>query len=162
MHVKAVWPDCRLKAWRVNKSDRIDSMTKKILCPTDGSEHAAVGLHAAATLAKLTGAHLTVCVVNVAHGGARGPTINHWNNEDVAKLMADAEALARADGATDVGTIEIVARDAGPAIVAFAEQNGVDHIVMGTGDKRGVKRLVLGSVAAEVAGQAACSVTIAR
>jgi nucleotide-binding universal stress UspA family protein len=33
---------------------------------------------------------------------------------------------------------------------------------MGTGDKRGVKRLVLGSVAAEVSGQAPCTVTVAR
>ena len=137
-------------------------MTKKILCPTDGSDHATRGLHQAAALAKLTGAHLTVCVVNIAHGGVRGPTINHWSNEDAAKLMADAEATARADGVTDVGSIEIVSREAGTAIVAFAEQNGFDHIVMGTGDKRGVKRLVLGSVASEVAGQAHCSVTVAR
>jgi nucleotide-binding universal stress UspA family protein len=40
--------------------------------------------------------------------------------------------------------------------------NKVGHIVMGTGDKRGISRLVLGSVAADVAGRAHCSVTIAR
>ena len=137
-------------------------MTKKILCPTDGSDHATRGLHQAAALAKLTGAHLTVCVVNIAHGGARGPTINHWTAEDVGRLMETAEAQARADGVNDVGSIEIVAREAGPAIVAFAEQNGFEQIVMGTGDKRGVRRLVLGSVAADVAGSAHCSVTVAR
>lgn len=137
-------------------------MTKKILCPTDGSDHASHGLHSAAELAKLTGAHLTICVVNIAHGGARGPTINHWTNEDITKLMQDAEAQARADGTSDVGSMEIVAREAGPAIVTFAEQNGFDHIVMGTGDKRGLKRLVLGSVAAEVVANAHCSVTVAR
>lgn len=137
-------------------------MTKKILCPTDGSDHASHGLHSAAELAKLTGAHLTICVVNIAHGGARGPTINHWTNEDITKLMQDAEAQARADGISDVGSMEIVAREAGPAIVTFAEQNGFDHIVMGTGDKRGLKRLVLGSVAAEVVANAHCSVTVAR
>ena len=140
----------------------MEKMMKKILCPTDGSEHASRGLHSAAELAKLTGAHLTICVVNIAHGGVRGPTINHWTNEDVAKLMAEAEAKARADGVTDVGTIEVIAREAGPAIVAFADQNGFDHIVMGTGDKRGLKRLVLGSVAADVVASAHCSVTVAR
>lgn len=137
-------------------------MATKILCPTDGSDHAEVGLTQAIALAKLTGARLTVCVVNIAHGGARGPTINHWKPEEAAALMSAAEAKGRAAGLADVGTVELVARDAAPAIVAYADQNGYDHIVMGTGDKRGVKRLLLGSVAAEVAGQAHCTVTVAR
>jgi nucleotide-binding universal stress UspA family protein len=80
----------------------------------------------------------------------------------VKKLMEDAEAIARKDGLDDVGTVEVVAREAAPAIIAYAEQNGYDHIVMGTGDKRGVKRLVLGSVAAEVTERAHCTVTVAR
>lgn len=137
-------------------------MTSKILCPTDGSDHAAVGLHLAVEIAKATGGHLTVCVVNIAHGGARGPTINHWTKEEVTKLMEDAEAKAKADGLTDVGTVELVAREPAPAIVSYADQNGYTQIVMGTGDKRGVKRLVLGSVAAEVVSHANCTVTVAR
>ena len=137
-------------------------MTKKILCPVDGSEHADVGLAQAAELAKLTGAHLTICAVNLAIGGARGPTINHWTDAEADALLAKAEAAANAAGVTDVGTAVLISRTAGPAIITYAEELGVDHIVMGTGDKRGVKRLVLGSVAAEVAGQAGCSVTVAR
>lgn len=137
-------------------------MTKKILCPVDGSEHAAVGLAKAAELAKLTGAHLTICAVNIAVGGARGPTINQWTDEEAQALLDKAEAAAKAAGATDVGTAVLISRTPGPAIIAYAEEAGADHIVMGTGDKRGVKRLVLGSVAAEVAGQAGCSVTVAR
>jgi nucleotide-binding universal stress UspA family protein len=137
-------------------------MTKTILCPVDGSDHAAVGLAKAAELARLTGAHLTVCAVNLATGGARGPTINLWSDADARALLDKAEAAARAAGATDVGTMLLVAREAAPAIIAYAAEAGVDHIVMGTGDKRGVRRLVLGSVATEVAGQAGCSVTVAR
>ena len=137
-------------------------MTSKILCPTDGSEHATVGVILAAEVAKATGGHLTICAVNIAHGGVRGPTISHWKAEDVQKLLADAETLARSEGAADVGVTEIVAREAAPAIIAYAEQNGYTHIVMGTGDKRGLSRLMLGSVAADVAGRAHCTVTIAR
>lgn len=137
-------------------------MTKKILCPIDGSDHAAVGLAHAAELARLTGAHLTICAINLAVGGARGPTINHWRDEEVEALLASAEAAANAAGATDVGTAVLISTTAGPAIITYAEELGVDQIVMGTGDKRGVKRLVLGSVAAEVAGHANCSVTVAR
>ena len=137
-------------------------MTSKILCPTDGSDHATIGVILAAEVAKATGGHLTVCAVNIAHGGVRGPTISHWKAEDIQKLLADGEALARNEGATDVGVTEIVAREAAPAIIAYAEQNGYTHIVMGTGDKRGLSRLMLGSVAADVAGRAHCTVTIAR
>lgn len=137
-------------------------MTTKILCPTDGSDHASVGVLQAAEVAKATGGHLTVCAVNIAHGGARGPTISHWMPEEVQKVLADAEALAKGEGATDVGSVEVVAREAAPAIIAYAEQNGYTHIVMGTGDKRGLQRLVLGSVASEVATRAHCTVTIAR
>jgi nucleotide-binding universal stress UspA family protein len=137
-------------------------MTKKILCPVDGSEHSEVGLQRAVELAKLTGAHLTICVVNLAIGGARGPTINQWPDDEAEALAAKAEASAKAAGASDVGTAVVIARAAGPAIVTYAEELGADQIVMGTGDKRGVKRLVLGSVAAEVASQATCTVTVAR
>lgn len=140
----------------------MDTMSAKILCPTDGSDHATIGVMQAAEVAKSTGAHLTICVVNIAHGGARGPTISHWKADEVHKLMADAEALAKSEGAADVGTVEVVAREAAPAIIAYAEQNGYTHIVMGTGDKRGLQRLVLGSVASEVATRAHCTVTIAR
>ena len=53
-------------------------------------------------------------------------------------------------------------RDAAAAVVQYAEENGFDHIVVGTGDKRGLSRLVLGSVAADIAARAHCTVTIAR
>jgi nucleotide-binding universal stress UspA family protein len=140
----------------------MDTMTAKILCPTDGSDHATIGVMQAAEVAKATGGHLTVCAVNIAHGGARGPTISHWTADEVAKVLADAETVAKTEGAADVGTVEVVAREAAPAIIAYAEQNGYTHIVLGTGDKRGLQRLVLGSVASEVASRAHCTVTIAR
>lgn len=137
-------------------------MSKKILCPIDGSDHSNTGLAAAIELAKQSGARLTVCVVNIAHGGAKGPTISHWKEGEVAALLEEAESAGKAAGLVDVGTVELIAREPAPAIITYADQNGYGHIVMGTGDKRGVKRLVLGSVAAEVAGQAHCTVTVAR
>jgi nucleotide-binding universal stress UspA family protein len=137
-------------------------MSGTILCPTDGTDHGMVGVAKAAELSRLTGKPVTICVVNLAHGGARGLTINPWTPEQVKDLLGAAEAHARAAGASEVRTVELVAREAGPAILTYAEQEGADQIVMGTGDKSGVKRLVLGSVAAAVAGAAHCSVTVAR
>lgn len=137
-------------------------MFKKILCPTDGAEHSAHALTAAADMSAKYGASLTICVVNVAHGGMRGPTISHWTDAEVQKILADAEVLARKTGATDVHTATISSREAAAGIVSYAETHGFDHIVMGTGDKRGVSRLVLGSVAADVAARSHATVTIAR
>ena len=137
-------------------------MSKKILCPTDGSEHAMVGVRRATEIARQNGAGLTLCLVNVMLGGGRGPLINELEDKDVARILDEAVAAATAAGMTSVERAELVSRDVAPAIITYADQNGFDHIVMGTGDKRGVKRLVLGSVAAQVAGQAHCTVTIAR
>jgi nucleotide-binding universal stress UspA family protein len=137
-------------------------MARVILCPVDGSEHADTGLQRAADLARLTGAVLEICVVNVTQGGGRGPTVLHWSDAEVAALLTRATAAAKAAGATDVRIAALISSAAGPAIVTHAEEIGADQIVMGTGDKRGLKRLVLGSVAAEVAAGAGCSVTVAR
>ncbi|MBU9696866.1 universal stress protein [Rhodobacteraceae bacterium HSP-20] len=132
-------------------------MFRKILCPVDGTEHATLALERAVELAGKYGASLTVCVVNVAHGTGRSPRINHWTDEQVAKILSDA--VAQAKGAE---TVQIVAREVGPAIVQYAETGEYDCIVMGTGDKRGLSRLMLGSVAADVSGRAHCSVLVAR
>ncbi len=137
-------------------------MTMKILCPVDGTEHAEQAIGTAAELALKLGASLTLCTVNVAHGGGRGVTIPHWTEEEVAAILRKAEADARGAGVKDVHRAVINSREASAGIVAYAETEGFDHIVMGTGDKRGLSRLVLGSVAADVAGRAHCTVTIAR
>jgi nucleotide-binding universal stress UspA family protein len=137
-------------------------MTTSILCPTDGTEHSAQAVAKAAEIARKYGAPMTLCVVNVAHGGGRGPTISHWTDAEAEAILDAAEAEARAAGATEVHRALVSSREAAAGIVSYAETEGFDHIVMGTGDKRGISRLMLGSVAADVAGRAHCTVTIAR
>lgn len=137
-------------------------MTSKILCPTDGTEHSSHAVIRAAELAVKSGAELTLCTVNVAHGGMRGPLINHWTDQQVEKILDDAVALAGKHGVKGAHKVAILSREAAAGIVSYAESHGFDHIVMGTGDKRGISRLVLGSVAADVAGRAQCTVTVAR
>jgi nucleotide-binding universal stress UspA family protein len=138
------------------------AMTKKILCPTDGTDHSDVAIIVASELAEKLGAALTICVVNVAHGGPRGPLISHWTKAEVATMLDKARAVAAEHGMKTVETVDLISREVPAGIVTYAEENGFDHIVMGTGDKRGLSRLVLGSVAAEVSGRAHCSVTVAR
>jgi nucleotide-binding universal stress UspA family protein len=137
-------------------------MTRKILCATDGTEHSAHAVELAATMAAKLGASLSICAVNVASGGARGPLIYTWEDDEVKKILDKAAAVARKAGAAQVDELALRSREAASALVQYAEENGYDHIVVGTGDKRGISRLVLGSVAADVAGRAHCSVTVAR
>lgn len=137
-------------------------MTRKILCATDGTDHSAIAVIQAAELSVQTKMPLTICAVNVAHGGGRGPLINHWTDDEVTAILESASALAKKHGAKQVEVAAIRSREAAAGVVSFAENNGFDHIVMGTGDKRGISRLVLGSVAADVAGRSHCTVTVAR
>ncbi|MBI1171663.1 universal stress protein [bacterium] len=137
-------------------------MTHRILCPVDGTDHASHAVEIAAEMAQKYAADLLLCVVNVARGAGRGPMVHQWTTEEAQQILEAASALAKSHGTTPAGSATVIDREAASGIVAYAEMNKVDHIVMGTGDKRGLSRLVLGSVAADVAGRAHCSVTIAR
>ena len=137
-------------------------MIQKILCPTDGTEHSDIAVVHAAQLAAKFGASLTICVVNIAHGGARGPVIHHWTDQEMTEKLDRATQLARDNGMADAKRVDIVSREAAAGIVSYAESNGYDQIVMGPGDKRGLSRLMLGSVAADVLARAHCTVTVAR
>lgn len=137
-------------------------MSFKVLCPVDGTPHSQHAVAVAADLAVKYAGDLSVCVVNVAHGGGRGPLIHHWTDAEAKAILDSAVAEAEKNGAKSVHTAVVIDREAAAGIVGYAESHQIDQIVMGTGDKRGISRLMLGSVAADVAARAHCSVTIAR
>jgi nucleotide-binding universal stress UspA family protein len=136
-------------------------MAKRILCAIDDTDHAKSGVIEAAELCALSGAPLTICTVNVLQGGLRGPAIYLHDDKDVERILADAEALASNHGAKQISKVVLSSRDIATAIIQYAEQNGFDHIVAGAGHHRGLSRLVIGSVAADIVARAHCSVTIA-
>ncbi|MCA0434489.1 MAG: universal stress protein [Proteobacteria bacterium] len=135
---------------------------KKILCATDGSSHGDTAVRFAARLSKFENTPLTICTVNVLAGGLRGPQIYQHTDGEISKLLNDAAAVAKDAGVKAASVVELDAREIAPAVVSYAAKEGFDHIVTGTGDPRGVRRLVLGSVAASIAGSAECAVTVAR
>jgi nucleotide-binding universal stress UspA family protein len=138
------------------------AMSGKILCATDGTGHSAHAIELAAKMSSKFGAALAICMVNEARGGARGPIIYAHEDSDIERILSDAAAAAKKHGVKTVEQVTLKARDAAAAIVRYAEENGFDHIVTGTGDKHGITRLVLGSVAGSVAARAHCTVTVAR
>ncbi|AEH35989.1 universal stress protein [Halopiger xanaduensis] len=58
--------------------------------------------------------------------------------------------------------VETAAGDPAREIVRFAEENDVDHIVVGSHGRSGVSRVLLGSVAERVVRRAPVSVTVVR
>lgn len=72
------------------------------------------------------------------------------------KLTSPRAAIAK------VGKLIVVPGDARDAILKIATELQADMIVMGTHGRRGVARLVLGSVAEEVVRRATCPVVTIR
>jgi nucleotide-binding universal stress UspA family protein len=137
-------------------------MSHKILCAVDGSAHSDRAVDLAAELAARLGSPLTICSVNVLLNTGRGPMTYAREDANVQALLKSAAQKATEAGAAPVDVAMITSREAAAGVVAYAEDGKYDMIVTGTGDKHGLSRLIIGSVAADIAGRAHCTVVIAR
>lgn len=126
-------------------------MYDDILLPTDGSAGMAVVVDHAGRLAAEHGARIhALYVVDTAslsdlpvEGGFEGVS-RQLNTEG-------GEALEAVEDRLDV-PVERTLKEGSPAreIVAYANEEGCDVVVMGTHGRTGVDRLILGSVAERV------------
>jgi nucleotide-binding universal stress UspA family protein len=140
-------------------------MAKKILCAVDDTEHSKDAVALAAQLATAMGAELTLLAVNQLTGAySKGgvATAYLWDNAQLKGVLDSAAAAAKQAGVANPKLESVKSRDVARSIVVFAEDNGIDHIVVGTAGKSGVARLMLGSVSREVVSRAHCPVTVAR
>ena len=136
----------------------------KILCAVDDSEHSLPAIDIATKLAGAFDAGLTLLMVNQLVGGyGRGgaPTLT-WTAKEMESALSKAAAEAEKGGVSNIKLVNVESRDLAQAITGYAEQNGFDHIVVGTGGKGAVSRLMLGSVSRDVVSRAHCPVTVAR
>src|SRR5207302_345960 len=140
------------------------AMPRKILVPVDLANENPQELAFAADLARATGAEIVLLhVVDYVPtllpvelpGGYPLPQLDVVREAATAKL---GRMVAKAGGAPTRGVVEI--GTAAHQIVDFAKREKVDQIVIGSHSKKGVTRLVLGSVADRVAHTAPCPVTI--
>ena len=137
-------------------------MTHKILCAIDGTPHSERAVEMASEMSSRLGADLTIASVNIMTGGGRGLLLPAKNDADVEDVLKKAAGMAEKAGAKGVKWVVLRSREAATGIVMYAEEGKYDIIVTGTGDKTGLSRLVLGSVAGDIAGRAHCSVLVAR
>lgn len=71
-------------------------------------------------------------------------------------------AASIADGHEQPIKTEIIHGNPAKSIIQYAEENDIDHIVIGSKGRSGVQRLLLGSVAETVVRRSPTPVTIAR
>jgi len=131
---------------------------KTILHPTDFSEAADHALEVAHALARDHGAMLIVMTVPAPPLPAVEAYVPEY---ELTQLIQEGEQRLRAFAAklADVPTAtRVVAGEPGWAIVAAAKDCQADLIVMGTHGRKGISRLLLGSVAEHVMRHAPCPV----
>ncbi|ARS90082.1 universal stress protein [Natrarchaeobaculum aegyptiacum] len=127
-------------------------MFERILVPTDGSEPASAALEYAGEIAARSA--VTVHVLHVREGDAGGDeaTIDDLLEDDRSwAAEADAPVIDEVRTGTPV-----------ESILEFAAEQPIDAIVMGTRGRRGVGRLLLGSVTEDVVRDADVPVLVVR
>jgi nucleotide-binding universal stress UspA family protein len=135
-------------------------MYKSVLVGTDGSKTASEAVRVATELAEAIGA--TFHVVDVYKPGTlEVPGAKHPERVDrlsIAATNVDAvAAVARMKGLET--KTHLLTGDVAEQIVALADQEGIELIVVGNKGMQGLRR-VLGSVPNAIAHQAACAVLI--
>jgi nucleotide-binding universal stress UspA family protein len=142
------------------------SLPRNILVPIDLDDAAAHVLDYAVALAAKLDAKLHVLhIVPWPLLGAEVPVA--MTETAMAEMMGRErknfdELVAAHTAELPVGSAMLKTGDARTAILAVAEELRADLIVMGTHGRRGVSRLVLGSVAESVARTAPCPVLLVR
>lgn len=133
-------------------------IVKKILFPTDFSECSQIALDMAASLARDTGAELLIVHVEeppvVAGGDGAAYAMAATSTEELLARLKQEVPKDR----SILHSHQMLKGAPAHAIAAFAEQQGVDMIVMGTHGRTGLLRLLMGSVAEGVVRHAPCAV----
>jgi nucleotide-binding universal stress UspA family protein len=136
-------------------------MFSSIVLGTDGSDTAIQALRHAVDVAGAVGARLDLVSAYPARRGAsQDPQQAPSPREAVEASLTDAASFAR-DGGVDAKTH---AREGDPAeaILAVAEEQGADLVIVGNRGMTGAKRFLLSSVPNKISHHAPCSVMIIR
>ena len=143
------------------------TLPRTIVVATDFSEHADHALDYAVELATRLGASLhLIHSIHIPAMGVHEIGIA-YNAMAIESMTRAAEAqldarIARYHGRIEIETARCEVGDARDVIDRAAEQLGADLIVIGTHGRRGLKRMLLGSVAEAVVRTAPCPVLTVR
>lgn len=140
---------------------------RKLLVAVDHSDPADAAVRLAGRLQSAFAGACVLCSVVDPHAiEAHANRYGYGRETLVAELHAEARAtleraLARG-GFTATTETAVVEGEPGPAILAQAHAIGADAIVMGSHGRRGIRRLLLGSVAEHVVHESTVPVVVVR
>ncbi|MFL9893206.1 universal stress protein [Paraburkholderia sp. RL17-383-BIF-A] len=146
-------------------------MYTNIVVALDGSEASKRALSEAIQLARLARGKLTAVFVldqsaAFTYAGACDPHLLTDAARQVGQsfLTSALDQMRELDVAGDTEIVETqgIAEDIASALLRCAERRGADLVVMGTHGRRGLRRMVLGSVAERFARFATCPVLLVR
>ena len=140
---------------------------KKILCAVDFSEHSPTVAEYAATMAKALGAEILCVYVAPSLSQYVGFHVPPSSIENfVGEIVSGADTTMDTFLSTNFGGLQaqgrVVTGYAAEEILALAEEEKTDMIVMGTHGRRGIDRILFGSVAEKVVKIAKCPVLTVR
>ena len=133
---------------------------KKILVPVDFSENSKKILDSASDIAGKFGAALSVVFVVQSFDDYSGFFVPHM---PVAKFEEEMVQGAEQKMDSFMGGYEnveakVLIGDVGEEVVRYAEEIGIDMIIMGTHGYKGLEKVMFGSVAEKVVKTAPCPV----
>jgi nucleotide-binding universal stress UspA family protein len=137
---------------------------KKILIATDGSQQSLAAAKEGIDIARFHGS--TLYALYVIDTGALDVNSGMLEPANLYQVLEQegksaVEQVRKAAVGLQVETFVLQGHPS-EVIVGFANENGVDLLVMGTLGKRGIEKLLLGSVAAKVIRTAGCPVLVVK
>lgn len=143
-------------------------MTNHVLVPLDRSEAAQQALRFALEEypdATITALHVTNPMEDTYFGSAEDfySQVDTLGTESATRseaILEQAESIAAESGRT-IETADALGQPA-KAIIEYAHDNAVDHVVIGSHGRSGMARLVLGSVAEQVVRRCQMPVTVIK
>ena len=133
---------------------------KKILAPVDFSENSKKILDSASDIAEKFGAALSVVFVVQSFDDYSGFFVPHMPVAKFEEEMVQG-AEQKMDSFLDSYTgveAKVLIGDVGEEVVRYAEETGIDMIIMGTHGYKGLEKVMFGSVAEKVVKTASCPV----
>ena len=143
-------------------------MISKLLCSTDGSKASAKGVEFACKFASQLDVELvfidvdTVTDSQLSGSHAYSQVMIEASDEQMHKGLSAARQTAKANNVNRYSSVSAQGLNIAATIIAYAEDHGCDHIVMGSTGKTGISRILIGSIASDVVSKAHCPVTIVR
>ncbi|WP_377891013.1 universal stress protein [Alkalihalobacillus sp. R86527] len=138
-------------------------MYNKIMLASDGSEDSVTAAEEAIKLAKLTDAQVDVVYV-VDGDTSKHDVLRNWDSLGIKEERKDKLRAVeqKAADANLTYQINMLRGDPSVTLVKYAEEHGIDLIVMGTRGLNVLQEMVLGSVSHQVIQKANCPVLVVK